>query len=218
MAHDRVKCGNCGALNLAEADWCTLCFSSLRPEPEPEPEPAPESVPAPRSEPARGVAAGSAAPESEDRPAWACPACDHLNDLDLRHCEICGTPFARLFDEPQQPFEVDRRTAAISGIMPGLGQIRLGQVADAAARIVALLWLLVAGILMAGSGQGVLVALGYAFLVAGIAVWCLSAFDAYRLASGDPVILSPRVLLWGFPASIALFMLVVMLAFFTHIH
>jgi len=44
-----VRCPHCGALLRAGSPWCSLCFTDLRPAPEPEavPEVVPEAVPAP---------------------------------------------------------------------------------------------------------------------------------------------------------------------------
>jgi hypothetical protein len=36
-----VRCPHCGALLRAGSPWCSLCFTDLRPAPEPEPEAAP---------------------------------------------------------------------------------------------------------------------------------------------------------------------------------
>jgi hypothetical protein len=41
------RCPNCGALVTEDAEWCTLCFTSLLPEPEPEPEPERVADPTP---------------------------------------------------------------------------------------------------------------------------------------------------------------------------
>jgi hypothetical protein len=37
---DDVRCPHCGALLRAGSPWCTLCYTDLRPAPEPVPEPA----------------------------------------------------------------------------------------------------------------------------------------------------------------------------------
>ena len=33
--------------------------------------------------------------------AWPCPSCGYRNAIHLNACEICGTTFSKLFEEPK---------------------------------------------------------------------------------------------------------------------
>jgi DNA-directed RNA polymerase subunit RPC12/RpoP len=118
-----VRCPHCGALLRAGSPWCTLCFTDLRPAPEPvavrEPSyagaPAPVDAPAfdPLTAPlsvveaaARGgwVDAEAPADAASDAPAdaaadetkptgWPCTRCDQIVPFDEAACPKCGTAF-----------------------------------------------------------------------------------------------------------------------------
>jgi len=86
---------------------------------------------------------------------------------------------------------VDPRDAAIrSLIFPGLGHRALGRGLDGLARGVLFVVTFGLGVLLAiaASGSGALVAAWALFLVAGIGVYAMSAFEAHRLT---------KVLMWA---------------------
>ena len=146
---------------------------------------------------------------------WVCPACEHENALDLDRCDRCGTPFAALFAEPEEPVVVaPSRAMAWSLLLPGLGHWMLGRKLDGIARMVLFLWTAgtVLVLLTSRSGQG---GLGSAalllllFLVATVALYVTSAIDARRIASGDDPSVGSRMLLW---AAVGLVVVSVLLA------
>jgi hypothetical protein len=73
---------------------------------------------------------------------------------------------------------------------------------DGIARIVLFAWTLVTIVMILASrsgksGIGAAASLFGLFLVAGIAVYVLSAVDAHRIASGAPELVTSRILLWS---------------------
>jgi len=108
---DDVRCPHCGALLRAGSPWCTLCFTDLRPAPEPVvvKEPSYAGAPAPSTEAfdpltaplsvveAGGHPAASADPAfSTDDPkptGWPCTGCDETVAFDEAACPKCGTAF-----------------------------------------------------------------------------------------------------------------------------
>jgi Double zinc ribbon len=192
---DERRCSSCGALVAPDAGWCGQCYASL------EVAPAHAAVGAATE---RGSAlAGEAVARSGGGPAWPCPACGTANPLEIDLCSACGTPFARLFQEPDQGPAVAPRTAALwSMAFPGLGQWRCGRSVDALVRVVAFLFpvgtilILILSRLGRG-GLGPASTLFALLLVAGLFVWVTSAVDAHRVASGVAPLVSSRSLLWG---------------------
>jgi hypothetical protein len=97
----------------------------------------------------------------------------------------------------------------------GLGHWKAGYRADGFARIVLFVWTLgtVIVVLLSrseeGLGQGA--ALFGLYLGAAVAIYVLSAIDAYRLADGRTPLVTSRVLLW---ASAALVLASIVLATF----
>ncbi len=199
------RCSTCGALVSAEAEWSGQCYSSLEPR---EPEAAPEGSAraAAAASPRDGSPAAAAVVPVQARegdPAWPCPVCGNRNPIELESCAACGTPFARLLQEP----EVRPDVAPLSALrwslaFPGLGHLRCGKGFDGLARAVMFVWTAgtVAVLLVSRSGAGGLgptVPLLSLFLVGALLVYATSALDAYRLAAGEPVLVSSRTLLWG---------------------
>jgi RNA polymerase subunit RPABC4/transcription elongation factor Spt4 len=116
---DDVRCPHCGALLRAGSPWCTLCFTDLRPAPEPVAvtavrEPSYAGAPAPSADfdpltfdpltaPLSVVEAGGHAPTVDAAPAaasedakptgWPCPRCDEIVAFDEAACPKCGTAF-----------------------------------------------------------------------------------------------------------------------------
>ncbi len=163
---------------------------------------------------------GAPADEDDAAPArgdafWPCPACDHRNPIHLDVCEVCGTPFARLFREQERVPEIDPGTALLwSALFPGLGHWRCGRTLDGVARGVIFTWtfgtLLILVLSRIGKGGlGATAALFGLFLVSALAVWVSSAYDAYRIAGGYEPLVSSRTLLWG---SVVLIVVSVLLA------
>ncbi len=233
------RCPNCGALVSPDAEWCNLCFASLK-APEPEipaaAEATEESVPAGTgpspvsdlvkievdieevedSEPAvpepavAGPAPGSkiaereaAEEEAAASTVWQCPVCDEENPLEANTCMMCGTPFGRLFEEPEEKPTMEPNRAAMFGLLPGLGHYKLGQGGEAFARAFAFAGCLGMALLfllsVSGSGTSRLLILSL-YLVAVIFLVGESAMECYRIASGEPQMLAGRLIIWGFVA------------------
>jgi len=176
-----------------DADWCGQCFTSLRLDPDP--------PPAAGTAPPALEASGAGRADGVERTAtWTCPACEHPNAIELDVCEVCGTTFATLFRQEEARPTVDPRTALTSSLLfPGLGHRALGRGADGVARGVLFLWTFGTAILLLFSGvaSGPVAGLFALYLLLALAVYSLSAFEAYRMAQGGGPIVSSRVLLWG---------------------
>lgn len=136
------------------------------------------------------------------RASWDCPVCGERNPIEASDCETCRTPFARLFEQPAARPEIEPRTAALWSLaFAGLGHWKAGYRADGVARMTLFVWTLgtVLVVLASRSGEGGFGAASSLFVLylgSAIAVYTLSAVDAYRMADGSPQLVSSRVLLW----------------------
>ncbi len=155
-------------------------------------------------EPSPGHTAPAAPVETPERePYWTCPVCDTRNRIELNACSACGTPFARLFLEPERPVEIGRGRALVwSLVFPGLGHWMAGKRVDGVARLVLFLWTFGTVVVLLASragkgGLGPTVSLFYLFLLASLVLYAVSALDAHRIAGGDPPLVSSRILLWA---------------------
>jgi len=193
------RCPSCGALVAPDAEWCGQCLRPLEPTP--------------ASEPAPVRAAPGPVGEREGRPTWACPACEHENPIALDGCEACGTPFARLFAEPEPRVEIDPASALRwSLLLPGLGHWKAGHRLDGVARIVLFVWTFGTVVVLLATrsgGIGTAGALLALYAVSAIALYVVSAVDARRIASDQDPIVSSRAMLW---ASVVLVVLSVLIA------
>jgi hypothetical protein len=137
-------------------------------------------------------------PEDPAPAVWSCPECEHGNLMELDACEVCGTPFARLFREPELKRHVEPRAATMASlILPGLGHIRCGRTAEGIARILMFLWAGGTGLVLFLSHASGLPMFGALFLIAALGVYVVSVLEAPRIAEGGAAILPPRALLWG---------------------
>jgi hypothetical protein len=211
------RCPNCGALVSGDAEWCGQCYEPLRHVPGPPRAPAlvPSDVtPEPADRPGtRGPSGnGSSVPatvevagieRTESGMLWTCPVCEQKNPMALSTCPACGTPFARLFQEPEETTpHVEPGTAlALSLLLPGLGHWKLGLKGDAVARIVLFVWsfgtVLVLAFVRSGKGLGPIASLFLLFVGSTLILWLVSALDAYRIASDERPFVSARMLLWA---------------------
>ena len=197
------RCPTCGALVTRDAEWCGQCFTSLvkptdrRPEQLPEPESARESRP-PNNAAAEIDVAGPDAPRT---PHWTCPTCGEDNDLDVDPCPSCGTPFARLFEDPKGAPDVARgRAIGWSLAYPGLGHRLVGRTGEGVARgavftlaLGAILFLVVS---RAGNSLAPILAFLAVYALFGIAVYAFTAVEAGHLADGGDPLVSPRMFAW----------------------
>lgn len=193
----------------AEAEWCGQCYTPLS---------AARTRAAEGTEPATAAAlreaAGRGIEVEEGRTTWVCPACETRNPIEASACGVCGTPFGRLFEEPEVGPQVDPQIAAVwSMVFPGLGHWRLGRRGDAIARFAMFGWSFGALLILLVSrfgkgGLGPTFPLFLVFLLASVTIYVLSAVDAYRIAAGEEPIVGSRALLWGSVGLIVLSMLV----------
>jgi len=147
----------------------------------------------------------------EKAPYWACPTCQNENELDSMLCPVCGTPFGRLFEEPDEHPRVPPDKAALYGLLPGYGHLRCGRAGEAVARMFFALGSLAITTMFAftsdaGAVSVVLTALFACLLLFSVAE---SAVDARRLAAGERELISGRQLLWIFIGAFGLAVLLV---------
>jgi hypothetical protein len=172
-----------------DATWCGQCYSPLT-----------EEARAPEPARAVGAAGGSETPVAATEPFWPCPACDNPNPIAADACTVCGTPFSRLFrdDEAERPSVEPRDALAWSLVFPGLGHRKLGRPLDGLARGVlfgvAFLFAVLTGL---GAKNGLLFGVFLLFLVVGLCVYAMTAYEAYRMAQGGDVLVGSRTLLWA---------------------
>lgn len=206
------RCTKCGALLASDAQWCGQCLAPVVAEPEPAPEPAhePESRPGPDAAVpagAAGPAPGSPAPGSVEPASgsraeavaayWACPVCKEENALDATLCSVCGTPFARLFDEDSDRPRITRSEASRAGLVPGLGHIRLGKSGEGIARIFVFAMSISFLLMFVSADNGSWsVGVSALYLAFSCALVAESSLDAGRAAAGERPLISARNLLW----------------------
>ena len=229
------RCPTCGGLVGADLEWCGQCFTRLDdrasetsgtvvgegPTSDTTPSgnghgPRPEvsiSTPVPGQ-----VRAGGQVTEvrvEEGRILWTCPLCASENPLEAKTCTRCGTPFGKLFEEPEPAPPVSaERAVALSLLFPGSGHIAARKVAEGVARgiVFAFALTMVLAILVAGGGLGgPLTPLLLLFGGAGGIVYAASAVDAARAVRGDPPVLGTRVLLIGATVLLGLAVVVLVL-------
>ena len=215
---EEQRCPNCGALVSADAGWCGQCYAPLKAAPK-----EPDAVPpigetsaaegetrgeGPGEEPEATATAAEASKvvplqARKGEPAWPCPVCDNRNPIELDVCAACGTPFARLLQEPERRPEISPQSALLSSLVfPGLGHWKCGKPFDGLARAVLFAWTLATVVVIALSrsgkdGFGATIGLLGLFLVATVLLYALSALDAHRIASGESELVTSRILLWG---------------------
>jgi hypothetical protein len=211
MSDPEPRCPSCGALVSAEAEWCGQCYEPLprvREAPPATAVSAPEGADRPAAPgsitelPAAATVQVAGIERTDEGTVWICPSCQRRNHIDIGTCPVCGTPFARLFQEPEIARPVPPGTAlALSLLLPGLGHWKLGRGGDALARIVLFVWSFGTVMLLAvarrGTGLGSIAALFLLFVVATLALWLESALDAYRIASDEAPFVSTRMLMWA---------------------
>lgn len=199
---DVRRCPSCGALVSRAAEWCGQCLTVLA-------EPARPATVGPAEETQLGPIGNGAAPDpietgrsTAEGPSWTCPACGEGNSLSLDECTVCGTSFKALFRANERPVDLDPGSATtLSLLLPGLGHIRLGRVAEGLARLVLFAWAVATAAMVVLSapaeGLGPLGLLAAMFGAAALVVYVLSAVDVRRAAEGAEPVLSTRALLYG---------------------
>lgn len=209
------RCPHCGALVSETADWCTQCFQSLRQgagqpqaattEPEPEPVTT-ETLVGGRKGPEDG---GDGGPKK--MPYWACPVCQNENNLDTALCPVCGTPFGRLFEEPDEHPRVAPDKAGMYGLLPGYGHLKCGRGGEAIARMFFALGVLAITAMFALSADAGIVSTALMAMFACLLLFSIgeSSLDARKLAAGEKELVTGRQLLWIFIGAFGLAVLLV---------
>jgi hypothetical protein len=134
------SCPSCAATVRAGDPWCTLCWTDLRPKPEPPP-PAPVVAPvaAPLTPPVQAAVAApratvdpltaplaavlseplAADPDAPD-PTWPCVSCNGMNHIDLNACATCGAPFGGWITRDANPKATKRRVLLLASAGVGV--------------------------------------------------------------------------------------------------
>ncbi|MDP9330776.1 MAG: hypothetical protein M3P11_09100 [Actinomycetota bacterium] len=199
MSATERRCPNCGALVAADAEWCGQCFVSLRELDSQRPAAAPTSSATAEASPAGSVDASKVATD-RSLPTWPCPTCGHENVIDLDVCLICGTSFAALMRTDEKPPPIEPAKALRrSLIFPGLGHSLAGHGTDGIARGLLFAMLIVMALIVGLSGisSGVLLTVFTLFAGMAAVIYLGSAWEAYRLANGEALFVSSRVVLWA---------------------
>ena len=134
----------------------------------------------------------------EEGITWTCKTCEEVNSLDLPICSVCGTPFADLLrpEETEREARDPNTVALMSLFWPGAGHAYLGLWAQALARGIVSLWVVVVAIVSGVEGGIGFMTLTFGALAFGL--WAIAAHDAYREATGARalVILKQGYFLW----------------------
>ena len=208
------RCPNCGASNPESAEWCSLCLERF---PDPEPEPGPKAEPGAQAEPveappivdeppgeegsepaparSRSQVDTSAFEVTEEGIRWICATCGISNPIDATECAACGTTFAEIMRPKRQRAQGDPGKAALYSLFfPGAGHAYLGMWGQAVARGVLSMWVLLVTVigLVDNDVPGSLAMAGL-FGIAALALWGITAHDAFREAGDE----DSKVLLRG---------------------
>lgn len=200
------RCAACGASNPEGAAWCSQCYARFEePSAPTEPLAPPDAAtgrPARRAVHELAGASGTPSPGSGfrrvgDELRWECVSCGADHPMDVDPCPVCGTAFSARFLQPEparDPAEITR--AQLAGrLLPGLGHVRLDDLASGIARITLFaVWVLGALALALASGTRGLLAVVPLALGAG-AVYVTSDLDVARLGRREPQLLQGRALL-----------------------
>ncbi len=127
--------------------------------------------------------------------------CGGRNPIEAETCLTCGTPFVSIMRlEADRPEVAPRDALTWSLVFPGLGLAKCGRPTDGLARAVLFgvcvgmaLLLLLGGV----RTSPVTFAVFSLFLICALAVYALSAYEAYRVAEGQATLVSSRTLLWA---------------------
>ena len=130
----------------------------------------------------------------EAGPGWNCGSCGTSNPVSVDICSSCNTSIYETFGAGEEhELEVDVRSAALWGLLPGGGHFKVGQAGLGLAVTGLLLSALVFGIFLIGGSRRVF---GIVLLLFCFVAWGVSIYDVTRFAAGDEdaVLLRPRVI------------------------
>lgn len=173
------RCSSCGAVVYEGAEWCGLCFASLKRDGadgrgasrDQGPDRSPQSQPPQPAGPVASRGAATVAERAEgsidaldapanDTPAteaptaeavWPCSVCGARNPIELDACATCGTSLRSLFDEQRDRPRIEPASAfKWSLLYPGLGHAKAGSGLDGFARgVLFTMLVLMAGLVLA---------------------------------------------------------------------
>jgi hypothetical protein len=130
MTSQHLRCPQCAAHVGQDAEWCTLCYTDLRPAPEPAPEPEPQPAPEP--------AAAAALPEADVQrprgrharrsPEPAQPSAEPGVQADLLAAVDVDAMFARLAAQSSSGLEplagrLDSPRSKVAAIVAGVAAV-----------------------------------------------------------------------------------------------
>ena len=153
---------------------------------------------------------------TEEGVRWVCVTCGTPNNLEATECAVCGMAFAEILrPKPARPEGDPGKAALYSLLFPGAGHGYLRMWGQAIARAVLSVWVLLVtlvGILdqdVPGS-----LAMATIFGVAALALWVITAHDAFQEASHDEskVLLRGRRFLYVVLGLMALLFVVMLVA------
>jgi ribosomal protein L40E len=124
--------------------------------------------------------------------SWTCRVCGEANPIEADDCSICGASLAETMRPPARSVTGDPNTAALYSLFfPGAGHAYLGLWAQGISRGILSSWVLLVSAFLLFGGGGKLAA--SIFVLASVALWIVTAHDAYREANHE----SSLVLLQG---------------------
>ena len=124
------RCPQCRGLVRQDAQWCTQCWTDLRPAPAPPPEP----------EPVVAAVQPVEAPTAQRAPqpgGWPCSGCGASNPVELSSCAACGLGFLSGLKKTEPPL-------LVLPVVGDLAKLSRGQRLGAAGAVVLLVVLLTA--------------------------------------------------------------------------
>ena len=170
---ERLRCEVCGATNVAGAEWCGQCYTSLgdpvetNASADAEVEPS-DTTPPDATPPDTSVAVGQ----------WTCSVCGESASLELETCPVCGgSIFDAFAGAPKYPAPSD---VAVASLVPGLGLAQVGRGGEGVIVAILVGFCVLGGLAIAAVGEG----LGWLLVFIGVAIWALAGRDAYTVAAG----------------------------------
>jgi len=186
---ERVVCPQCGASNVYDAAWCGQCYFSLI-EP---------------TDPAALQQEEPEAPEAEEAElhGWMCAVCATEVPVAETVCPSCGEDIYSTLSATSDV--ADPSDALRASALPGYGLAKVDHPGEGIITAILVTFTVLGGLAIVIAGEP----LGVLLVLCGIAIWVISARDAYAIALGDEAWLRPRAL--TFTAVIVLMVLAIAL-------
>lgn len=184
---ERVVCQQCGASNVHDAAWCGQCYSRLIEPEEPELQREPQEAPS----------------EVDSRQGWVCGVCATEVSVAETVCPTCGEDIYTTLSTTSEM--ADPAEALSASALPGYGLAKVDHAGEGIIIAILVTFTVFGGLAIVIAGEP----LGVLLVLCGIAIWVISARDAYAIASGEDAWLQPRAL--TFTAVIVLIVLAIAL-------